>query len=193
MRLAAAALLLVAGCSAGAQALTPAAVPQPQPEQSLQSGAAAGAEPARIQRPLADATPVLYTAPVKLRPQRPEAVVDTVPPTTTAAPAPSEVTYCMARLESLRSLFAAITSRRQQVSENLERGDIAGAQMAYDVMRWATEDFQSVGEALVERCSAIAAGDAAEAQAAVDMAQALWRAAEDDCRAHLAGLGLDCG
>lgn len=183
-------LLLVAGCSAGAQALSPAAVRQPQP--SLQSEAAANAESERVQR-RADATPVLYTAPVKLRPQRPEAAVDTVPPTTTAAPAPSEVTYCMARLESLRSLFAAITSRRQQVSENLEQGDIAGAQMAYDVMRWATEDLQSAGEALVERCSAIAAGDTAEAQAAVDMAQALWRAAEGDCRAYFADLGLDCG
>lgn len=184
-------LLLVAGCSAGAQALSPAAVPQPA--LPLQSEAAANAESERVQRRNADATPILYTAPNKLRPQRPEAVVDTVPPTTTAAPAPSEVTYCMARLDSLRSLFAAIASRRLQLSEDLGRGDIAGAQMAYDVIRWATEDFQSVSEALVERCSGIAADGTAEAQAAVGISQALWRAVEGGCRARFADLGLDCG
>ena len=180
-------LLLVAGCSTGVQALSPAVVP------SLQSEEAASTEPARVRPLRADATPILYTAPDKLRPQRPEEVVDTVPPITTAAPAHSEVTYCTAKLDSLQSLFTAIASRKQQVSDDLDRADIAGAQMAYDVMRWATEDFESIGESLAERCNGIAAVDAAKSQAAVDMAQALWRAAEGDCRARFADLGLDCG
>lgn len=99
----------------------------------------------------------------------------------------------MAKLDSLKSLLNAIETRRHQITGDLSSGDVHGAQAAYDVIRWATEDLADSGRALVERCRESAAEAAAEAQVTVGMAQAAWQAAESDCHARFAQQGLDCG
>lgn len=181
-------LLLATACTADAQAFSPATT-QPKPTHDPRSADAVGASrtatviPDELHGLRLRADALIDKAPVDTAP----------PPTTTVTTAPHRITtFCSANLDSLKSLLHAIESRRHQIVDDLGSGDVSGAQSAYDVIRWATEDLTERGRALMERCSEFAAEAAAEAQVTVGMAQAAWQAAESDCRARFAQQGLDC-
>ncbi len=183
-------LQVVTGCGAGAQAMNHGATQQPSaPDRHALSPPQPNPQPS----PRADA--VIYSAPINSTPINTapiEAVpIATVPPTTTTTPRVD--TFCKAKLYSLKSLLSAIESRQHQITEDLPSGDVAGAQMAYDIMQWATAELADTGRALIERCKDTSADAAVEAQVAVGMAQTAWQAVESDCRRRLALQGLDCG
>ncbi len=179
---------MAAACTADAQAFSPAAT-QPKPTHDTRSVAAVEASPTAVGIPDELHEPAL----------RADALIDrapvgtTPPPATSATSVPRGVTFCMAKLDSLKSLLNAIASRRHQITEYLRSENVSGAQSAYDVIRWATEDLAESGRALMERCSEFAPDVAAETQVTVGMVLAAWQTAERDCRARFAHQGLDCG